>query len=572
MDKSSIIHYMNEMFQYKLNEHQYVIKIKVKKGDVKGINLHYVEKYLRERNIPNHQEFCVPMKKVASTRLSDYYETIISDEIEMMGKTLQMLAARYYFEFINDNKEEYYGNYKWFKEKPFNTIDMFNMVIHQLNSTFFETPEWSKGATFYQIFPERFCPTDEKYSSNWFLTPMDSKARTNGTLKGVEQKLEYIKSLGVDAIYFNPIFKSTSSHKYDTIDYMKIDEPLGTEEDFKSLIKKAHSLGIKVVLDLVFNHSSTLFFAFQDVLKNQQNSKYKDWYFINEYPVDVSWPAKFMGFSFAPFMPKLNTDNKECREYLLNVGRHYLKEFDVDGYRLDVADEVTHSFWKEFRNECKKIKKDCLIMGEVWYESTPYLRGDEFDSIMNYTIFDAIRSLLNKKITIDEFIDNIERERGESNLTYYHTSNTLIGSHDTDRIFTHLGKDKDKFISAFSLLYFLPGAPLLYYGDEIMMEGENDPDCRRGMIFDPSFNKDIKNLMVNLIDLKHKLPLKEGELYLQNKDYLEITREYENEKYILILSLDKEINLPQYNDAHNLLTNEKFQGTLKPFNPLIIKR
>jgi glycosidase len=218
-----------------------------------------------------------------------------------------------------------------------------------------------------------------------------------------------------------------------------------------------------------------------------------------------------MGFSFGPYMPKLNPDNPECREYFINVTKHYLRDYNVDGYRLDVADEVSHNFWREFRKVSKKENPDTLIMGEVWYDSTPYLRGDEFDSIMNYTVYDGIRNFLIGKLSIDQFIDIIERERGETPLNYYHNSNILIGSHDTDRIYTFLNSSKEKFILAMSLLLFIPGSPIIYYGDEIMMEGGQDPDCRRGMIFD-NYNQDILKMVKKLIKIKHFEPVREGDI------------------------------------------------------------
>lgn len=572
MDLSSVIHYMNESYAFKLGDHQYLIKLRTKKGDFKHVTLRYVEKYLRERKVKDHPSFSLEMRKVASTSIYDYYEAVISDEIDFLGRKFPMIAVRYYFILDDGQKIMFYGNYKFSSIEPYESIEMFNLVIHQADCSFFKTPDWSKGAVIYQIFPERFSPTDGNYSSTWNEVPMGIRTRTNGTLKGITQKLDYIKELGVDAIYLNPIFKSNSSHRYDTVDYMLIDPLLGTDEDFKELVDKCHELNIKVILDMVFNHSSTMFFAFQDLLKNQEKSKYKDWYFVREFPVAVNFPPNYMGFSFGPYMPKLNPDNPECREYFINVTKHYLRDYNVDGYRLDVADEVSHNFWREFRKVSKKENPDTLIMGEVWYDSTPYLRGDEFDSIMNYTVYDGIRNFLIGKLSIDQFIDIIERERGETPLNYYHNSNILIGSHDTDRIYTFLNSSKEKFILAMSLLLFIPGSPIIYYGDEIMMEGGQDPDCRRGMIFD-NYNPDILKMVKKLIKIKHFEPVREGDISVSKlgENVLKITRFTLEETINMVLNFGEEIKLIGLENKYDLISETTLNGKLNKNQVVIYK-
>lgn len=603
MELSSILHYLNESFHYKVDDNHYILKIITKKNDCTKVRIGFMEKYFREKNMPGipSEVFYVDCKKVASTSRNDYYEGIIPDKITLHGvnkkiddflnvcdnqevakhfdsmrylenQDVEMIACAYFFLLENENEKKYYGNYKFYDHEPTDTMSMFIMVLHQENASYFKTPSWAKGAIIYQIFPERFAPTDLQYSLSWNQVPMQSNTRTNGSIKGIEQQIPYLKDLGIDAIYLTPIFLANSSHRYDSVDYMVIDPLLGSKEEFKSLVQKLHENGIKIILDLVFNHTSTQFFAFKDILQKQDKSKYKDWYFIKKFPVKMKLPSDYLSFSFYPGMPKLNTRNKDCRKYLFNVSRYYLEEFHIDGYRLDVANEVTHDFWKAFRKLCKSINPDCLIMGEIWYDSSTYLRGDEFDSIMNYTYFDAIRGLLTNKFSIEEFITIIERERGESSLTYYHNSNILVGSHDTDRIYNAINHDKKKFIQAMTLLFTLPGSPILYYGDEKMMEGGNDPDCRRGMIFDEKYHQDSFNLVKKLIELK-KLPcLKYGDIkFFETKEYLKFKRFINGESIYIILNFkDKKIHINDFDGYINLITKSPFDGIIDGNGVVII--
>ena len=269
MNFEALLHKMDESFAYKIDENSFRIRLRTGHNSLKMVKLHYLDKYFREMGKSDVHSFSKEMKKVASSDLFDYYEIDIKDCFVYKHSLLHHLAIRYYFELKDNFETKYYGNYKIMDREPTITIDMFSLVTHQLEELYLDIPNWSEGAVFYQIFPERFCPTDEKYSSNWNEARTNPTIRTNGTLKGITSKANYLKGLGIDAIYLNPIFLADSSHRYDTIDYMKIDPKLGTEADLKELVDTYHKLGIKVILDLVFNHSGSKFFAFQDVLKNQ---------------------------------------------------------------------------------------------------------------------------------------------------------------------------------------------------------------------------------------------------------------------------------------------------------------
>src|SRR5574344_792067 len=208
-----------------------------------------------------------------------------------------------------------------------------------------------KNSIFYEIFIDRFAIGNREKDTSYINMRWDelpkSKSFAGGDLQGIIDNLDYLKSIGINGIYLTPIFKSISNHKYDIEDYYKIDEQFGDEETLLKLVKVAHDKGIKIILDAVFNHISEKSPLFQDVLKNGKNSKYYHWFIFknNEYEC----------FSVCKYMPKLNTDNIEVQNYLINVGKYYIEKFDIDGWRLDVSDEVSHTFWKRFRNELKSL-------------------------------------------------------------------------------------------------------------------------------------------------------------------------------------------------------------------------
>jgi len=259
-------------------------------------------------------------------------------------------------------------------------------------------PEWPENTVWYQIFPSRFCrggKADTNAYRKW--APPDktvtNEERYGGNLQGITDKLDYLARLGITGLYLNPVNRSPSQHKYDTTDYLRIDESFGTNDDMKRLVSEAHKRGIRVMLDGVFNHTGTDFFAWQDVLKNRGKSKYASWYIVNNFNFAGSGKARhgdYYTFAFADGMPKLNTNNPEVREYLLNVCETWVKEYDIDALRMDVANELSHVFCRELHERMRKLKSDFYIVGEIWHNSMPWLRGDEFDAVMNYPLSNAV--------------------------------------------------------------------------------------------------------------------------------------------------------------------------------------
>lgn len=341
-------------------------------------------------------------------------------------------------------------------------------------------PDWVRDAVFYQIFPDRFAngdpSNDPPGTESWGTAPRIDNF-FGGDLEGVRTRLGTLEELGVTAIYFNPLFAAPSNHKYDTADYLAIDPHLGTNALLKALVSEAHARGIRVILDGVFNHSGDRFWAFQDVLKNGAESRYKDWYFIRKFPVVVKEHPEYEAWWGFAHLPKLNTGNPETRKYLLGVAAHWIREAGIDGWRLDVPNEVPHDFWREFRTVVKKAKRDAYIVGEIWTDGSPWLEGDQFDAVMNYTFRDVVLKWVSGGSAGD--LDAGLGLRHRYPLSIAQVLYNPLGTHDTIRLLTACGGSVERAKLAVLLQMTFPGAPAIYYGDEVGLSGDKDPDCRR---------------------------------------------------------------------------------------------
>lgn len=379
-------------------------------------------------------------------------------------------------------------------------------------------PEWVRDAIFYQIFPDRFAngdlTNDPPNVSPWGSQPTIYNF-LGGDLQGVIQKFDYLVDLGVNAIYFNPIFQSPSNHRYNAVDYYKIDPKLGTLQDFHALLETAHRHDVRVILDGVFNHAGRGFFAFNDVLENGEHSPYKDWFHILHYPVDAYTAGEasdYIAWWRLKSLPKFNTANPEVRRYLLGVARYWIEQ-GADGWRLDVPNEIDDdSFWEEFRQVVRAANPKAYLLGEIWEVIPRWVR--HFDGLMNYPLRTLLLEYLQGKIAAHQFGSHIEqllRAYPEENT--YAMYNTL-GSHDTERIFTRLGQNAQKVKLAFLFLLAYPGAPGIYYGDEVGLEGLKDPDCRRAFPWDASqWKNELRPFVQQLIKLRKQLPaLRQGKI------------------------------------------------------------
>ncbi len=376
-------------------------------------------------------------------------------------------------------------------------------------------PAWLENTVFYQIFPERFYNGDPSNDPSP-ITPWGEKPGLfnffGGDLAGIRKKIPYLKELGVNALYLNPIFDAPSNHKYDTRDYLRISPDFGDFRTYISMLKELHRSGMRLILDGVFNHTGDQFWAFRDVMRQGKSSPFHQWYNCR-FPVIQSPKPNYDCWWGFKTLPKLNYGDREVIRYILRVVAFWTLT-GIDGWRLDVPNEVRADFWPIFRRLVKTLNPDAYIVGEIWEDAAYWLQGDKFDSVMNYPLRDLIISFFAKKeISANLFDQRLTALRSRYSLKTMMSMFNLLGSHDTQRFLTICRGERRKMLQALLFLLTYPGVPVIYYGDEIGMTGEKDPDCRKTMIWDEKlWDKEIFTATKDLIKLrKEKLALRRGD-------------------------------------------------------------
>ena len=494
MEVAAIYHRTANQFAYPLNQDDLIINLQTG-YDVDRVFIIQGDPYLA--GIMGGKE------QWAGTREEIFYKKRLKSHI-WWTTTLRppFKRLKYYFELWSGEEKIYYFENGFYTEEDLHHggSDLSYFIVPWMNDAdIFKTPSWVNDTVWYQIFPERFCNGDPSINPEgtkpWKCEEItDHHSYYGGDLQGIYDKLPYLKDLGITGLYLTPVFEAHSNHKYNTKDYKKVDPHFGSNELLRKMVDRAHELGIRVMLDGVFNHTGTDFFAWEDVLTHGKDSKYFSWYMISDEVANApDWKEKLLApgdtkdgryysFAFAGFMPKLNTSNVEVRSYLLDLVEFWISEFDIDGLRLDVGNEVSHKFLKELRDMTKEKKDDFYLLGEIWHDSNQWLMGDEYDAVMNYPLSTAI----NNYFVFDEW-EKIEFEHSINRCftTYMQQANdvlfNLLDSHDTNRLMDRVAGDLDVFYQQMAILFTMPGSPCIFYGTEIGMEGAHDPDCRRCM-------------------------------------------------------------------------------------------
>ncbi|GGB59052.1 glycoside hydrolase family 13 protein [Fictibacillus barbaricus] len=566
MLKEAIYHRAGNNYAYAYDEKTLHIRLRTKKGDVDSVSLIHGDPY--DWTKEGWQTSSSLMTLSGTDEYFDYYFIAIQPPYRRL---------RYGFE-IKSGKETLIYTEKGFYEKaPFDDTAYYFCFPFLNAIDVFRAPSWVKDTVWYQIFPERFANGDTSNDPKGALLWASEEPQFNnffgGDFQGVIDHIDHLVKLGVTGIYFTPIFKAKSNHKYDTIDYLEIDQQFGDKETFRELVKVCHENGIKVMLDAVFNHSGYYFEPFQDVLKKQEDSIYKNWFHLREFPIETEPRPNYDTFAFVADMPKLNTENPEVREYLLNVARYWVEEFDIDGWRLDVANEVDHSFWREFRTAVKSVKPEAYILGEIWHDSMSWLQGDQFDAVMNYPFTNAALDFVAK-----EAIDAKAFAEKMTSVLHMYPENVneaafnLLGSHDTKRVLTFCDENKDKMKLLFLLMLTFKGTPCIYYGDEIGMTGGMDPGCRKCMEWDEEKqDKDLFGHIQSLLSLRKefKVLANEGEMKFLTAEgkTLAYERSKEQESVLVLINAGETVAELSVNmtEGYEKIFGHDFTGSLPPY-------
>lgn len=522
MNKAAIYHRAMDSWCYPIDESTLHIRLQTASGDVDRVELQIGDPFewspaAKESGKPSHWlAKTLEMEKIGGDGIHDFWG---------IRHELPYKRSKYRF-FIHGGDGEIwtYGERGLCPQTLQDTQepqDLWNSFIFPYinHSDIYQAPAWVSETVWYEIFPERFRNgnplIDPPGSKAWSYGAVTNQERYGGDLTGIREKLDYLAALGINGLYLTPIFAAPSVHKYDTEDYCRVDPHFGTEEDLHRLIDECHARGIRIMLDAVFNHAGKSFKPWLDVVERGRDSRYADWFCIKSWPLfptgrdtGNSHDAGFETFAFTTHMPKLNTANPEVRDYLLGIGERYVRDFGIDAWRLDVANEIDRDFWRIFRTRMKAIKPDLYILGEIWHDPMPWLRGDQFDAVMNYPYGMAIIDFVLGRHGMDtardfqRTLDSIDFSYPEPALRH---SFMLLESHDTERLIHGMHGDKALSRLAWLLLFLLPGSPCIYYGSEYGLTGAGDPDNRRCMPWDEEYQDlEQQDFMKRLISLRRR--------------------------------------------------------------------
>lgn len=479
MNELAIQHIPLSQDAHGINEHQVVFRLRAEKGDILKCTLFFGDRACR--TTPIHFS-SADMRIVARDLYFDYFEVVLDSPYKRICYYFQLfdgeMTRLYYGDFFSDHlvddRSEYF-------QLPFN---------HRADLA--TVPEWVKDAVVYNIFPDSFATAHrmiDGISKQSTFNGLKVNGKLGGTIKGITENVDYLVDLGVNCIYINPIFAAGEYHKYDLIDYYHIDPVFGTNVEFKEMVAVYHENGIKVIIDGVFNHCGWQFFAFEDVVKNGRSSKYVDWFYGLEFPVVrpdnwVDYP-NYECFGYERMMPKLNTANPEVVAYFMDVCAFWIKTYDIDGWRLDVASECNDAFWRAFREVAKAIKPECIIIGEVWESAQHWLDGSLFDSTMNYDFRKHSRRFFaERSIDASEFDARVTHMlmRYRKNMVFGQLN--LLDSHDVSRFLSLCGGDRRRYKLAILFMMTFVGMPTIFYGDEQGIEGVLEAEYRKAMAWD----------------------------------------------------------------------------------------
>lgn len=476
MKKEAILHIPMSEYAHALSETRMLFRLRAAKGDLASCTLFLGDRACRQNPVIFSP---VEMIVVYNDLLFDWWEVEIDTPYRRMC---------YYFE-LNDGSNRIY----YYADLFLNTVSPERSEFYQFpfihRADIAKAPDWASDAIIYNIFPDSFATSKLHiegfpYKTEWNGITVNGKH--GGTIRGITENVDYLSELGVNCIYINPLFVAGEYHKYDLIDYYNVDPIFGTNDDFADMVNILHDNNIRVIIDGVFNHCGWYFFAFDDVVKNGKESRYKDWFYRLEYPVVRPGSGDelpgYECFAYERLMPKLNTTNSEVIEYFCDVCRHWLGKYKIDGWRLDVADETNNAFWRAFQKAALEINPEALLIGEVWVNANYWLDGSMFHSSMNYDFRKHCRDFFaTGNINAEEFNARITNilTRYRKNLTNVQLN--ILDSHDVSRFLSLCDGDKRRLKLALLFQMCFVGIPSIFYGDEQGLYGVLEEEYRQPM-------------------------------------------------------------------------------------------
>lgn len=476
MKLDAIMHLPMSEYCCGLDETHIVYRLHCAKGDLKKVTLFYADTACRVTPILFTP---VPMEQILSDQYHDYWQVVVDSPYNRV----------YYYFLLDDGASTllYYGDV--FTDHLVDDRSQYFKLPFNHRADIASVPAWVYDAVVYNIFPDSFASGKCQISgqaSEMSFGHQTVRGKLGGTLTGIAENVEYLKTLGVNCVYLNPIFVAGEYHKYDLLDYFHVDPCFGGNAAFRALVETLHANGIRILIDGVFNHCGWYFFAFDDVVKNQENSAYRDWFYQLTFPVKRPEAMEeipgYACFAYERMMPKLNTANPEVQDYFCKVGAYWVREFGIDGWRLDVASEVNDGFWRAFRQAVKQVNPDALLIGEVWESAGHWLQGDMFDSTMNYD-FRKHCALFFAEGSIDsaEFSGRITNMLVRYRLSMLPAQLNLLDSHDVSRFLSLCGGNTAQLRLAVLFLFCFVGMPTVFYGDELGIQGTEEAAYRSPM-------------------------------------------------------------------------------------------
>ncbi len=476
MNLSAIRHIPMSQDAHGLNPECVVFRLRAGRDDLRQCTLFYADRACRRTPVLFS---AARMELAAQDEWFDYFQIILKSPYRRLC---------YYFE-LDDGKEKilYYGDFP--SDCRVDDRSEYYQLPFNHPADIASPPDWLKDAVVYNIFPDSFATARRSISGQAVERTWKghvTRGKLGGTLRGILENLDYIESMGFNCIYLNPIFVAGEYHKYDLLDYYHIDPCFGTDEEFRKMVDHCHRRKIRVIIDGVFNHMSWESPAFEDVVRKGETSRYKDWFYRLEFPVhrpeDPEEYPSYECFGYERMMPKTNTCSREVIDFFCDVGRYWVREFRIDGWRLDVASEIDDGFWRSFRRAVREENPDCALIGEIWESAGHWLLGDIFDSAMNYDFRKHCRRFFaEQSIDAAQFDGRVTNMRMRYKLQISYAQLNLLDSHDVSRFFSLCGKDPARMKLAVLFQMTFIGAPSVFYGDERGLSGIREEEYRRRM-------------------------------------------------------------------------------------------